>query len=176
MVLDVLHCWQCPTFSEITLQILEKGDSSSSSGRDKQDCSSGDMCVDGEESAACVTHQQELKHSIPCSAAILSAGSEYFKTALLTLLREKSAMLPLIVNSGEADAALEVVKSFYTGSSPSASVTELVLMCKVGDRLQASTTPLFIEALVQLPLDGWKWDDVIMVSLPCVCHVSICIP
>ena len=71
----------------------------------------------------------------------------------------------LVVGPGEADAAAAVIKSIYCGIPKHASVTELVLMCKLADRLQATSTEMFIQALAKLPVADWDWETAMMVSI-----------
>jgi hypothetical protein len=150
------NCWQASKLSDIEVQIIEEepeqGGETSRPG--KRQCTRADSN----------NATQALKFTIPCSKALLSAASEYFRTRLLSELEEGATVFPLVVGHGEAEAAMAVIKSIYEGLPEDATVPQLVLMYKLADRLQATSTGLIAEALVQLPAEAWSWEDIIMVG------------
>ena len=110
--------------------------------------------------------QQAKELLLPCSSAILAAGSEYFHTRLLSELEQEGRIeLTLVVGPDEADIASAVIQSLYTGLPPDASVKQLLRIFIMADQLQATSADLCVEALQQLPLDAWSWEDVIEVRL-----------
>jgi hypothetical protein len=149
-------CWQSSKFSDIEVQILEeKPDGAGETSRPgKRHCMR----------AGSTNARQALKFTLPCSKALLSGGSEYFKTRLLSDLEEGATVFPLVVGDGEAEAAMAVIKSMYKGIPEDATIPQLVLMYKLADRLQATSIGLIAEVLVQLPAEAWSWEDVIMVG------------
>ena len=148
-------CWQSQKLNDIQVQIIEEnlGDSLISGRPAKKQCQSPREA------------SQAITVTIPCSKALLSAGSEYFRTRLLSELEDGATTFPLLVGVGEADAAVAVIKSMYEGLPGDATVAQLVLMYKSADRLQATSMGLIAEALLQLPVTAWTWEDVIMVSI-----------
>ena len=150
-------CWQCPELSDIQIHIIEQErDQLAGSSRPcKRHCSTK---LTGDEDA-----KRPVKLSIPCSKAILTAGSEYFKTRFMSDMEKGATEFPLVVGVGEADAAVTVVRSMYEGLPEDATVCQLILMFKVADSLQATSTGLIVEALMQLPAEAWTWEDVLMV-------------
>ena len=58
---------------------------------------------------------EEPKHRIPCSKVVLAAHSAYFKARLLSELEDGAEEFSLVVDEGEADAALAVIQTMYTG-------------------------------------------------------------
>jgi hypothetical protein len=107
------------------------------------------------------------KHILPVSRIILAGGSGYFKTRFTSGIGSASGIsYELEVEPGEADAARAVLKSFYTGKVPEpeqASFTDLILMFKMADRLQANLLPKLVEAMTSLDLSLWDWEAVVLV-------------
>ena len=149
--------WQSPELSDIHIHIVEQEqDQNAGSSRPcKRHCST---IHTGNEDA-----QQPVKITIPCSKAILIGGSEYFKTRFMSTIEKGATEFPLMVGAGEAEAAVAVFRSMYEGLPEDATVCQLILMFKVADRLQATSTGLIAEALIQMPARAWTWEDVLMV-------------
>ena len=140
--------WQDPKLNDITVRIIEK---SAPLARDEEVQPSKKTRSDGCE---------EAKHVVPCSKVVLAGGSEYFKARLLSELEDGSKDFPLVVEDGEADAALAVLQTMYTGISEGTTAAKLVTMWKNADRLQATSAAMCIEALSTMDLD---WDTAMMV-------------
>ena len=159
-------CWQSAKLSDIQIQIVERipDDDAGSSRPCKRQC-------DSTRTGSGAT-QPAIKFTIPCSKGILAAGSLYFKTRFLSDLEEGVTEFPLLVGEGEADAAFAVIRSMYEGLPEDATVPQLILMYKVADRLQATSTGVIAEALTQLPCEAWTWEDVIMVRSHAIAHVT----
>ena len=91
---------------------------------------------------------------------VVAAHSAYFKTRLLSDLEEGAKELPLVVEVGEADAALAVIQTMYTGIPEGVTPAQLVTMWKIADRLQATSAAMCVEALCAKELD---WETATMV-------------
>jgi hypothetical protein len=150
------NCWLDPKLSDVEVRILEE-----------KLQGSGESSRPGKRQRACAgstTANQAVRYTVPCSKGILSGASEYFRTRLLSELEEGATVLPLVVGEGEAEAALAVIKSMYQGLPEDATVSQLVSMYKLADRLQATSMGMIADALVQLPAEAWRWQDVLMVG------------
>ena len=120
---------------------------------------------------------QNCKHEIHVSRIILAAGSGYFSTRFASGLSSSSSnnTYDLVVGPGEADAAKAVLQSIYTGKAPEqASLSEMILMFKMADRLQTSTMATFLEALTSQDISDWDWDAVVLVRAIWACSLSCC--
>jgi hypothetical protein len=154
--INLKELWQVPKLSDIELQIFEEEPEP-----DFDTVSSEKQCTcEGSNTKS----KQVLRFTLPCSKVLLSGGSEYFKTRLLSDLEEGATVFPLVVGDGEAEAAMAVIRSMYEGLPEDATVTQLLLMYKLADRLQATSMRVIAEALVKLPAEAWSWEDVIMVG------------
>ena len=160
-VLQPQELWQDPAFSDLTLLIYE-----STQGPSDPLPSSEVVEQPGskQQVARASSPVEEPKHALPCSRAILAAGSAYFKARFASDLEKGAVEFPLVVGAGEADAAAAVIKSIYCGVPEDATTAQLVFMCKIADRLQANSTELYVKALADLPAGKWDWETAVMVS------------
>lgn len=154
-------CWQEPKLSDIRVFIIESSAAVSFQSVEeepnKQEQTSGG---------------EEAKHVVHYSKVLLAAHSDYFRARLLSGLEDGAQDFPLIVEEGEADAALSVIRSMYTGSFGDATTADLVVMWKVADRLQASSAALCVKALCAMDLD---WETAIMVRKACRAACTACL-
>jgi hypothetical protein len=141
-------CWQEQRLTDVTVLIIEKG------------LREQDPEVQPNKKAR-PTDREEAKHSIPCSKVVLAAQSEYFRTRLLSELDADAKELSLVVEEGEAEAALAVIQAMYTGIADDVLPAKLVTMWKIADRLQATIAAMCVDALCSMELD---WDTALVVS------------
>jgi hypothetical protein len=155
LALGLKACWQEQKLSDITVLIIERGlRAQNSQVQPKKKAK--------KQKATLSAEHAEAKHTIPCSKAVLAAQAEYFRARLLSDLDDGAKEVSLVVEEGEADAALAVIQAMYTGIADDVHTAELVTMWKIADRLQASTTAaLCMEALCA---KDWDWDTALLVS------------
>jgi hypothetical protein len=153
-------CWQESRLSDITLHIIEKGFEEQHTELPPHKKA---RLQDARVSERALSEREKAEHILPCSKTLLAGQSEYFRTQLLSDLGDGgSNELSLVVEEGEADAALAVIKAMYMGIGDGVSTAELVTMWKIADRLQAANTcAMCVEALCAKDLD---WDTALMVS------------
>jgi hypothetical protein len=149
-------CWQEQKLTDITVLIIEKG-------LREQDPEVQPHKKARPNSKAKPSERGEAKHSIPCSKAVLAAQAEYFMTRLLSELDDGAKDVSLVVEEGEADAALAVIQAMYTGIADDVTAAQLVTMWKIADRLQANVAAMCVDELCSKGLD---WDTALMVSMP----------
>jgi hypothetical protein len=151
LTLGLKACWQKQKLSDISVLIFEKG----SRRKDPDE-------VQPKQQESRLSGREEAKHIVLCSKAVLAAQAEYFRTRLLSDLDDGAGDVSIIVEEGEADAALAVIQSMYTGIADDVPTAELVTMWKIADMLQAaSTAAMCVEALCA---KGWDWDAALLVS------------
>jgi hypothetical protein len=161
-------CWQERRLSDVTLLIIEKI------------CPEEDPEVQPNKKArrqeTRLSEREGAKHIIPSSKTLLAGQAEYFRTQLLSDLDDGATSdMSLIVDEGEADAALAVIKAMYMGIADDVPTAELVAMWKIADRLQAPTTAaMCVEALCTKDLD---WNTALLVSgHPSIGHMTCSTP
>ena len=141
-------CWQEPKLSDISVHIIESPTPLLRNNRVQP------------RKKARKSARQEAEHVIPCSKAVLASHSEYFRTRLLSEMEAGATEFPLLVEDGEADAALAVIQTMYTGIPEDVTAAKLVTMWRIADRLQATSAALCVKALCGMDLD---WDTSLMV-------------
>jgi hypothetical protein len=150
-LLGLKACWQEQKLSDVTLLIIEEG------LREEDP----EEVQPNQQESRLTSGRDKAKHIVPCSKAVLAAQAEYFRTRLLSDLDDGAEDVSIIVEEGEADAALAVIQSMYTGIADDVPTAELVTMWKIADRLQAaSTAALCVEALCA---KDWDWDAALLV-------------
>eukprot|EP00877_Chromochloris_zofingiensis_P014950 jgi/Chrzof1/9709/Cz04g12280.t1 len=112
--------------------------------------------------------------TIPAHGLILSEGSEYFRTQLNTRVGPNtngSKVCSLEVGEGELNVAKAVIQSLYMGIPNTLTQGELIMACKLADRLQASITVASCgKVLSSIAIEQFEWDTVTMVfQLPPFC-------
>ena len=112
----------------------------------------------------------EAKHVVLGCKMVLAASSEYFRARLLSDLEDGAKEFSLVVEEGEADAALAVIQTMYTGIPEGLSASELVTMWKVADRLQATSAAIYTKTLCEMELD---LDTVMMVRGKAWCNPKV---
>jgi hypothetical protein len=143
-------CWQEPRLSDCKVLVIEKSlQAQNPEVQPKKKAK--------KQRARQSAKHAEAKHTIPCSKAVLAAQAEYFRARLLSDLDDGAEEVSLVVEEGEADAALAVIQAMYIGMADDVPLAELVTMWKIADRLQAATTAaLCVEALCATR--EWDWD------------------
>jgi ribosomal protein S25 len=134
-------CWQERRLSDITVLIIEKGF--------REQDPEVQLNKKAKKEEARLGKREVAKHIIPCSKTLLAGQAEYFRTQLLSDLDDGgTGDVSLVVEEGEADAALAVLKALYMGIADDLPTAELVTMWRIADRLQAANTAaMCVEAL-----------------------------
>jgi hypothetical protein len=157
LTLGLKACWQEQRLSDVTVLIIERGLRAQNPEVQPQKRTRT-------QKARLSAERQEAKHIVPCSKAVLAAQAEYFRTQLLSELDDVAKDVSLVVEEGEADAALAVIQAMHIGIADDVPTAELVTMWKIADRLQAAAAAtLCVEALCAKGLD---WEAALLVSTP----------
>jgi hypothetical protein len=147
---DLESFWQNPKFNDVDVLVIEKG------SREQ------DLELQASKRARC-SEREEAKHiRVGCAKFILAARSAYFKTLLESDMYTGDKELLLVVEEGEADAALAVIKAMY-GIADDVTAAQFVTMWKIADRLQADIADLCVKALRAKDME---WDTALSVSKP----------